>query len=81
MAKILNWGWKFPDPGGPGRGFYINPSRRGPVPGAGEKKGIPDPRPGGGSFLVSWGAPGGPEPGPRRRPPSLGAGPRREGLM
>jgi len=34
-------GLKFPDPGVPGRGFYINPSRRGPaVPRGSEKRGF-----------------------------------------
>jgi len=33
LRKILKKGWKSRIPGLPGGCFYINPSRRGPVPG------------------------------------------------
>jgi len=35
FGKILKTGLKFPDPAAAGGCFYINPSRRGPVPGRG----------------------------------------------
>jgi len=82
LSKILKNGVKFPDPGDPGRGFYINPSRRGPaVPGGGKKRGFRDP-PGGEGLLGLRGRSQTVLRDPRSPDPPRGtAGPRREGLM
>jgi len=40
MGIFLKKGWKFGISGAPGRGFYINPSRRGPAVPRGGKKGV-----------------------------------------
>jgi len=58
----------------PRTGFYINPSRRGPVPGRGGSGSPPGP----GVREEPSGAPRGPFFNP---PPNPGTGPRREGLM
>jgi len=62
---------------GPGQGFYINPSRRGPaVPGRGKKAGF-GPLPGQGDFPVSREDPGeaSRDPGPRDPGPPVPRGP------
>jgi len=81
MAKFFKRGRKFGVFGTPGRGFYINPSRRGPaVPGEGKKGGF---RP---SWAGGWKRASGRPSGAPRDPGTPGplagtAGPRREGLM
>jgi len=72
LAIFSKTGWKFGVSGTPGRGFYINPSRRGPaVPG----EGFLDPRQGGAGFQASREAlrdpPGPRTPGPAPRFPGV----------
>jgi len=71
MGFFLKRGVKSRDSGTPRRGFYINPSRRGPaVPG----EGFLDPRPGGGEIRAPEGSFRTPGPGtPRRVPRGPGA--------
>jgi len=78
LGKILKMGLKFPVPGVPGRGFYINPSRRGPAVPRDGGKGPDLASPAGRGILglpeAPEGPPGTPDPGDPRRVPR-GPGP------
>jgi len=69
-AKSSKWGLKFRAPGVPGRGFYINPSRRGPAVPGGWRKGRIWTSPAGRGILglpeAPEGPPGTPDPGTPR---------------